>query len=272
MAHPIVEKVKAVLSDLLSSWYFRLWLLFATTSIIIGITAFFEISVSSTEYDMEHNVHIWTERPSSMNFPAFQFRLLQSEPIVFVANSSAINCMHSGQTVPWTSCGNNVGTDKCRAIGVGNLVSAKNGNFRDEAIFCDMMTTIADFRQYDTFMAFQIQGEGGETAWFGPNNHTWITLEKFAYHDYKNKKTFEGWNRQLTYHSTAWTAGRYRVAIMIGNFVVVNFALDNTNIHEMVAVADIGGFAFFMMIMHTLAMTFVGLFFVNDSKFLNHQA
>jgi len=271
MAHPIVEKLKAVISDLLSSWYFRLWLLFATVCFVIGITAFFEISVSSTEYDLEQNVHIWTEKPSSMNFPPFHFRLLQSEPITFVTNSSAINCVHAGQTVPWTSCADNIPQEKCRAVGVGQLVSAKNGNFRDEAIFCDMMTTTADYRQFDVLMAFQIVGEGFETAWFGPNNHTWITLEKFVYHDTKNNRKFDGWNKQLTYHSTAWTQGRYRVAIMIGNFVVVNMALDNTNIHEMVAVADIGGFAYFMIIMHTLAMTVIGLFFVNDSKYLNHQ-
>jgi len=273
MAHPIVEKLKAVISDLLSSWYFRLWLFFAVFCFVMGVTAFFEISVTSTEYDLEHNVHIWTEKPSSMNFPPFQFRIHTSEPIQFVSNTSAIVCYHSGQPVLTQPCGNNVPIEKCRAVGAGGLVSASNDNFRDEAIFCEMMTTVVDFQKYDTFMAFQILGDPMEegTAYFGPNNQTWITLEKSSFHDYKTKRRFDLWNKQLTYHSTQWSAGKYRVVVMIGNFVVINFAMDNTNIHEMVAVADIGGFAYFMLIMHTIAMTVVGLFFVNDSKYLNHQ-
>jgi len=75
------------------------------------------------------------------------------------------------------------------------------------------------------------------------------------------------WEKTALYHSTVFTPASFTITTIISSFRVTHHEQAN-NYDGWMAVADIGGFAFWMVILHTIAMIVVGFILPNESKFL----
>jgi len=77
------------------------------------------------------------------------------------------------------------------------------------------------------------------------------------------------WDRSLLYHSTVSVPGQYYIEVIIGSYNV--WHIDQTDVYNgVMAMGDIGGFAFFLLVIHSIIMLFVGLCFLNNSTFLKN--
>jgi len=75
------------------------------------------------------------------------------------------------------------------------------------------------------------------------------------------------WEKSELYHSTVSTPGHYVVRTIISSFRVDHYEqTDSYNGWQ--AIGGIGGFAFWMVILHTIATIVVGFILSNESKFL----
>jgi len=76
------------------------------------------------------------------------------------------------------------------------------------------------------------------------------------------------WEQRLEYQSTVQVqTARYSINVALENFFVHHY--DQLNAYPgWRATANIGGFGYFMVFIHTVAMILVGLVLTNDSKFL----
>jgi len=101
---------------------------------------------------------------------------------------------------------------------------------------------------------------------FAPNNHAWIMITK-------NEKKGSGddsinlWTTRLEYQSTLKTDGYYGVSVIFETFDVYHYE-ETTLYDRWESVSDIGGFAFFMYILHAMFMSSINIFLENDSVYL----
>jgi len=70
------------------------------------------------------------------------------------------------------------------------------------------------------------------------------------------------------YQSSMSQKNYYMVSIILNGFVVSNFAEVN-RYNGWKSIGDVGGFIFFLVILHTMAMIVAGLFLDNKSYFLS---
>lgn len=110
-------------------------------------------------------------------------------------------------------------------------------------------------------------GHHHHSVWIAPNNNAWVMIEK-AVVKYKGKPPATEWGRDLLYHSTESTVfGQYNIATILGTFRVAHLEQQDSY-NGWMALGGIGGFAYFLIILHTIIMIAVGIVFTNDSKFL----
>jgi len=130
----------------------------------------------------------------------------------------------------------------------------------------------------DTTVAFGFENNddldtyGGNILHISPWTLSWVNLKKRIVS--LNGKGADAWEAQLQYHSlpnsNGATGGTFDVTVHIRDFVVDHYdQKDNYNGWQ--ALGSIGGFAFFLVILHTLVMLLVGIFLDNNSRFLNDE-
>jgi hypothetical protein len=107
--------------------------------------------------------------------------------------------------------------------------------------------------------------------WIAPNNNAWVLLTKRFWVE-PSGNTIEEWERDLLYHSTQSSPGNYTVLLVIDDFTVATVLSRENYYTGFMAVGDIGGTAFFLVLVHTIAMMLVGCVIPNDSVFLNGSA
>jgi len=123
-------------------------------------------------------------------------------------------------------------------------------------------------------ISFEIEGQNiaqygmneFSSIWIAPNNHTWVLLDK-GYVTYAGQDPKEEWERELVYHSTASIIGVYRISVILNRFFITH-ADQGDSYDGWMAMGDIGGFGYFLLIIHTIVMMTAGICLNNNSRFL----
>jgi len=272
MAGETLKKVKAVILDLKSSWYFRIWSLLWLVCAIVAFVGFVILTHRSVENQKNEELKMWIKNESEIYFPDFIFR------VGFDNNNEEITgmiCSHLGTPLVYGTCNtlppyNN--PERCRLffgsrIVVHNNKSSSSPFIHGGRIGCQINTTL-NATNANSMIAWDLAtGEslGTSTQWIAPNNFAMLSLEKIMF--YKDHKSVETWRRTLQYHSTQVVPGSYFISIVIDSFGVFNVApIDAYN--GWMSTGDVGGFVYFLLILHTMVMLIVGLFLSNDSSYL----
>jgi len=276
----LIENAKLIIDDLKSSWYFRLWCFFW---LVCTITVFSSLIIlgKRTTKDTEHpELHMWLENATSITFPRYHIRIHSLDDSTGqVIQSKA--CYHNKQMIQTSTCPPFRGvtpppSNKCFSV-MGDSVTANNvwGDFYtgDTIIECNLTTTgeepdgnnMVVWAEEDPNSA-NFGGVNSRTAFIGPDSDSWVVIEKEVLDTHEHGEVTV-WHKELVYHSTNFTRGTYRIATVLGSFRVPHFFLQNAY-NGWMGLADVGGFAFFSIILHTIVMMFVGICMDNDSRFL----
>jgi len=263
-----------IVHDVTNSWYFRIYGSLWAICAILVFAALVVLTQRSNRAAQEDDVRFWIQTVNQMNFPRFHFRFDGNETVL------QYNCfLESGTPVATSPCqawhGHVFPANQCFAVNADTITAYNNNSPTDsERIYCNMTTTGNE--SGNTLIAWEIEGEeiriglsAHISTWIAPNNMAWVMLGKSVIATPHGD--MEGWSRSLLYHSTVAVPGYYNVATIIGSFQVVHVKA-NDSYNGWMSIGQIGGFAFFLVILHSIVMIAIGIFMANDSKLLNESA
>jgi hypothetical protein len=274
MVGQLFERISVIVHDFKSSWYFRVWGVLWIICAIFVFVALIILGAKSTEADREGNWNVWFENATQIEFPGFHF-LIQDPTQTIVYKQ----CAHLGNPLKLDACSYGGTPNNCfRVVTDGIYAINKWGEpMANTQINCVINTT--NFSNNDNLMiawALDPHNDFASNPYFAsssirPNNEAWVLLEKrvarprHALDNGDRELTF--WRRRIHYQSTEADPGYYYVSTIIESFGVEHY--EQKDFYDgWQAMGDVGGFAFFLLILHSIVMLGVGVFLANDSKFL----
>jgi len=175
-----------------------------------------------------------------------------------------VYCMYNNLAVPTGNCADGTARAKCVQINMaGDYASRESNNL--QCTFALNVSTDAD-----KIVGFEIVNDkefGLAYTWIRANLNAWVVLTKSIIQP-KGQNEFIVWGRQLLYHSSVFTTDNWTIDIKMDHFHVAHYE-ENDYYTGWMAFGDIGGVAFFLVILHTIVMAVVGLCMDNNSKFLH---
>jgi len=267
------QSVGKIVHDVTHSWYFRIWGSLWVICAIVVFAALIVLANKSNTAAKEHDLRMWIETATQINFPDFHFRTGGGENLTIVAPYCYLM---NGPTIPTVPC-QGFAQNRCFAVQGTSIAAVYDPNVHSGAvdyqrIYCNF-TTAGNTTSGNQLIAWEIEGNETQVGpnsyagiWVAPNNLAWIMLEKSVIGT--NNGSEIAWRRNLLYHSTVSVPGVYNTATIIGSFLVNHFVpYDSYN--GWMSIGQIGGFAFFLVILHSSVMILMGIFMTNDSKLLN---
>jgi hypothetical protein len=275
MAGYTVEKLRQIGHDVAHSWYFRFWGVMWIVFAVVVFAGMIILSKSSNTAAKDRDVTMWIENATSITFPRFHIRTDHrgNETI------TTAECSYEGQFLEPQLCqswkGMAPSLQTCNAFASDTIVARNDWSRDDSRIYCTIQTTGVG-QEGNTMVAFELEGtnvfsSGGNmyaSIWLAPNDNAWVMLEKSVLQANKKHPQIELWQRTLLYHSTSSMPNYYNVTAIMGSYFVVHYEPKDVY-NGWMAIGDIGGVAFFMVILHTIAMIVLGLFLTNTSQFLS---
>jgi len=271
-------KITQIMEDIKNSWYFRFWLLFWIPCGLMAFVALIILGNISRQNQHHEDTKIWWENASEVYYPRFHFRLPENEGSI-----AGVNCVYDGtQTLSHSTCqswrGLNMDISQCVALdsqGFGVQNSMKDSPWQ-ETIQCNV--TAVSPTNTSLLLAWEIEdystnadvgGNSYASIWIAPTTNAHVGLSKSV--TTFDHKPLNLWFRNLVYHSTVSEYGTYTVTIEMMSFGIFHY--DKMNMYNpWRAVGDIGGFAFFVTLLHIAMMLIVGVCLSNTSTFLSQSS
>jgi len=262
------SNLQKIFHDLKQSWYFRIWSLLWIVCALAVCFCFVILSAQSDKSAKQKDRVIWTEYTDSLNFPKFHFRTTGGPS----ENILSVSCQHGTQNVPTGPCAHTSNLTVCVAVSGDQFIATndRNASRQDGRISCTVTTSFG--ADQSLMLAWSLDGTkelhlGGTSfspLWMTPNNNIHILLEKSVE---TGSSSTDLWHRSMSYHNSTSQNGVFVISTIIDSFRVIHFDEKDTYTGWM-GTADIGGFTFFLVILHSLAMLAIGFFMTNDSHFL----
>jgi hypothetical protein len=274
------DRFSVIVHDLKSSWYFRVWAVLWAICAVFVFVSLIILGARSTEADREQNWTYWRENATQIEFPGFHFRI--EDPTQTITASW---CNHAGVALSLVACSYGGSSSNCFKVDTTGIIAINKWGepVSNTQIDCFINTTGYGL-QDNLMLAWALDPHSGYSSnpyhqvnYIGPDQGAYVFLEKEIVkpmHALDNGDTFlTFWRRRVHYESTVKVNGQYYVSTAIETFGVGHF--EQKDIYNgWMAMGDVGGFAFFLLILHTIVMLGLGVFLANDSKFLlgEHEA
>jgi len=273
-----IQNAKLIIDDFKSSWYFRIWSFFWLFCAVTVFACLIILGKRTTE-DSHRDLNIYIDNATSLTFPRFAIRMIEwktdtGQTIVSKA------CTHNGVPLHTQQCvfgEQTISMDKCFVV-PGDTITINNvwGDLfsPDSHIRCSVNTTGVD-PTGNTFIVWSAEAPSffgdveSHDLYVAPTAHALIVLDSEVVDTHEHGE-FTMWNKRLEYTTTVSNPGQYNITTVIGSFGVPHFYEQNPYTGWM-GVADVGGFAFFTIILHTIMMMAVGLCLDNNSRFLKGE-
>jgi len=262
----ILTQLNVLLSDLRNAgWYFRAWMVLAIVCGIVGFTALIEISTESSSAAREKDWALWIENVSTLSFPDFEVQTANTQNAI-----KNVRCFHDSTTaISTTSC-----TGLAQSVCLKVLASSQTASSQSTIgtgstkINCVISTANNDTNTINSIVAVNFASSGleGDDITIKPTYNAWILLNPVIITNAEGKQV-STFRKQLVYHSSKYMPGSYVISIVINSFHVMHLE-QSDSYNGWQAVADIGGFAYFLLIIHTILMMIVGIFLQNNSSWL----
>jgi len=249
--------------DLKTSWYFRIWFFLW---LFCAVFVFAILIVDGRRSDKAKQHEKWgffVESAKSIEYPSFAFRTANDEK----ANQiGSVLCSLDGLLINTQVCADGAPRAACVQFNMAGDYATREKN----SLICSL--TLNATYDPDKMIAFEILKPANEFGiawtWIRPTANAWVLLTKNVITN-ENHETKDYWGRQLVYHSSVYTNTTFQISILMDTFNVFHW-VEADWYNGWMAVGDIGGFAFFLLIIHTIIMWFVAICFENNSRWL-HQ-
>jgi len=255
------QKFAFFVDDLKTSWYFRVWFSIWFVLAILSFSCLIILGSRSTEAAKHEGWRLWIEHADKIEYPSFCFRTSLDETSNEIGN---IYCQWNGIILQAVQCEDGTPRARCVQLNMAGDYATKDNN----NLVCSFGFNVsADPDKIIGFEIVKAREFGVAFTWIQPNSNAWILLSKYIIKpDGEDERVL--WGRQLVYHSTVQVGDFFQVSILIDTFRVFHY-VESDYYNGWMALGDVGGFAFFMYILHTIVMFTVGVFLENNSKFLN---
>jgi len=272
-------QVRQILHDLRHSWYFRFWGILWAVCAVIVFAILIVLAKTANQTFQQQDVRIWGENLTSIPYPSFHFRIGYRN---LNETFSSLTCAQ--HHVPLTNrlCAGQTNLNSmqtCIAVNSENFTAVQNnsnfGEYFGNSIRCNIST---NGNVGNLLIAFEIEDNNTvavgpnsyAAAWIAPNQHAWVQLDKSIFTNASGLNTNQ-WYRNVIYHSTISVIGQYNVSVDLGSFWVNH--IEQSDIYNgFMSMGDVGGFAFFMLIIHAVLMMILGICFANTSEFLGGKS
>jgi len=260
----IIDTLRTIKDDLLTSWYFRIWFLLWIVCAITVFVCMGFVSHRSSQELREPSYRVWYQNASDIHYPDYQISA-QSLANTFISLTCSSD---NGLPVQIKDCNRSGDPRWCKTVMASQF---KNTYGR---INCVIQTNPDEkvehlLEWYPLSNGTDVTPLPATNIWFGPNNNAWVMLEKTV--ESKDGHWNTVWHPTLLYHSTLSIVGTYRLTTLIQNTKVIHFDIaDWYNGWE--ALGIIGGYTFSLFILHKIAMVIVGILLTNNSTFLGGNA
>jgi len=270
-----MELLELIKEDLLTSWYFRIWLFFW---IICGAVCFAAVVVFSTDNSFISGttaLDISIFNATVIAFPNVQLRYGSTEHGGNYIED--LSCIHNGKAVKHGACdGSGIASKHCFEV-YGDRVLAENSfNLPQEnrRIDCNITTRTDIHLNTEALLASVLDTEpygppGSLTYALRANEGIWIHVARSEALKNGKLKSVD-WDPLLTYYTgVIFSPNNYQISFVIQTFKIMRYnEVPGTNIVEWENCAWVGGFFLFMWMIQALAMVLVGLFLDNTSQVL----
>jgi hypothetical protein len=268
-----MDLLEATKDDLLTSWYFRIWLV---CWIVGGAVIFAAVVLFASDHTFispADKLQSSLINATVLSFPRFQFRYGDNTDGDYVIENVA--CFHNDKEVAISACdGSGIADGHCTEVR-GDKEKAYNEFNRptkNRRLDCTVITS-SNYMKPLPPLLFDIQGEhwGQEsmvTQTLHPSEGMMIHIARTEFQ--KNSKTYTvDWEPYVTYYSPDSVRDQYKIRVQFNDFRVFRYnQVDTLNITEWENCAWIGGFILFMWMIHSMVMLIVGLFLDNNSLVL----
>jgi len=272
-----LDTIRFAIYDFKYSWYFRIWILLSFACVITGFAALIIYSQKSEEANLERDYRLHFQPTDQLNFPRFHFHIPPENKNVEITGTS---CTHNGFGVHTVACEviNNVTPppEKCVAVSAETITAhaSRTAPFGDKRIECFINTTIDPVTHESNMLVWAVErfgttrGAPGSYLFVAPNFNAWIMLEPVNV--FFGGERREEWESDLLYHSSDAKQGHYKIDTIISSFFIRDVArYDTFNGYR--AIGNIGGLAYFLVILHTIVLVGFGACFKNNSKILGGE-
>jgi len=272
-------KIRQIIHDFRHSWYFRFWGILWVICAIVVFAILIVLGQTANQTFQQKDVRIWGENVSSIEFPSFHFRIGGDNPNDTFTD---LHCEQNGISLTQRICAGYTGISSlktCIAVDSEDYYAVQNnsnfGEYFTNSIRCNISTA---GNVGDLLIAFEIENNNtvlvGPNSyagiWIAPNARSWVELIKSTYTD-STGQIMNQWYRDLIYHSTVAVIGQYNVSVDVGRFWVTH--VEQSDIYSgFMSMGDVGGFGFFMLVIHALLMIIIGICFANTSEFLGGKS
>jgi len=279
-----VANAKLIWDDIKHSWYFRVWALVWLTLVIMSFVVLVRLSTWSVHAGKERQLLFWIENATQVEFPKFRVSLPddrwnKNETIV----KDSFSCEHNGQNIPTRYCKGKSDYLTCAVVDTTGLFAHRENREQNRQRIRCSFETQGWHPNTNTLVAWELDedhaiGRNAHAAlWFEPRQSPGVQVNlRKAYVSYDRDELDFGkddvehpvWERTLVYHTTVEHKGHYNFTTFIETFMVEH--LDMVDMYNgWIALGEVGGFAFFMIVLHVIVMLLVGFIFDNNSKFLS---
>jgi len=266
-----VDQVRYILYDLKYSGYFRAWAIIWFVCFVFSFSVLIMLSQRADEAGNERDIHLQVSQYTQMTFPRFHFRI--SNMAIKGAAFYRKSCTHNGAMVLTAPCqdiqGVTPSVDVCFAVTSDQIVVTPSQTDHKT------ITCVMEVNGYnDTMIAWGLEGAQAVGSnsyadiYVASNNDAYVMVSQVNL--LVNGQTIANWDRSLVYHSSVAIPGHFVVKTKISSFFVSSLSRkDSYDGYR--AMGDIGGFFYFMVIIHTFLMIIIGAFLSNTSKFLGGE-
>jgi len=279
-----IDNIRFIIYDLKYSWYFRIWAVVWFICLVMTFTTLIILSNRATMERTEKDNRLRVRSVPILYFPRFHIRVASHASLGVTITGKY--CVHGNAHVFTADCqplvegGPAPLKSVCFAVN-SDTIFATNAphNFQDRRIDCFVNTTLDDTGN-SGLLAWGLEKAGNtyvenhhlySDEYVAPNNNSDIYVTNYMFRTSgPTPEVRSHWRSYLVYQSSVAVQGSYKINTILDSFVVRDVAQVNTYSGYR-AIGDMGGFAFFMIILHTVLMILAGLFLSNNSKFLGAE-
>jgi len=302
MAPSTMRNLEFIVQDLKSSNYFRVWAFFWITAFIIFFVGF---GIYVNHVDSSSSIYATGFQPYfSLQFPLYHFRLegLSSGPMAINVDSvtclwnntvplaidqcqgyppftaQMANCFvvmtHNSTFTAWATMDGSGLEKPLFQLPTPDLYFSPNRN--TSRISCNFTVNPTVLGSTANWIAWELEGltdyNYGDNAyssvWFPNYSQEWIMLEQFQINNVVYWDRYRMSHLPATPPTDALNNTLYQTTTIMDTNTVQYYQQFSFGYHSWNGLADIGGLAFALYIMKTVAMLLVGLVLDNDSIFL----
>jgi len=263
-------KASAFFDDLKHSWYFRIYIFFWLFFAIVTFACLIILGQRATTIQKQPTWRLWVENPNSIAFPNFQIRTNIDESQNSILGPVCTCAAGSSFTSPAISaCGTALPLSKCFSVAGSQFTGVLNNTGSLTAynnLDCTFNVTGPVTGDRVILVAFTENTDLGNTiTYIQPTQNAVLGIVKTVIKG--NGVNSNVWGRNLMYQSSVADGQLFAVRMQYDTFSVFHW-VEDSGFDSWLSVGGIGGFAFFMIILHTILMTLVEICLPNESKFL----